>query len=80
MPSSLVDDPEHWRSRAEEARSIAEELSDPEAKRMMLRIVSDYERLAERAELRATKQSPASWHSGVFRRQLLARPPWQPRA
>jgi hypothetical protein len=57
MPSSIIDDPEHWRSRAEEARSGAEQLSDPESKRTMLRIASDYERLAEHAELRARKQS-----------------------
>jgi hypothetical protein len=30
---ALFDDPEHWRSRAEEARAVAEQLSDPEAKR-----------------------------------------------
>jgi hypothetical protein len=35
------------RARAEEVRSIAEQLSDPEAKRTMLRIADDYERLAE---------------------------------
>jgi hypothetical protein len=57
MPSFILDDPEHWRSRAEEARSVAEQLSDPESKRTMLRIASDYERLAEHAELRARKQS-----------------------
>jgi hypothetical protein len=46
--TSLLDDPEHWRSRAEEAHSVAEQLSDPESKRTMLRITADYERLAER--------------------------------
>jgi hypothetical protein len=45
--TSLPDDPEHWRSRAEEARVFAEKLSDPESKRKMLRIAADYERLAE---------------------------------
>jgi hypothetical protein len=28
MLLSLLDDPEHWRSRAEESRTIAEQLSD----------------------------------------------------
>jgi hypothetical protein len=46
MPA-LLDDPEYWRSRAEEARVVAEQLSDPEAKRTMLRIATDYDRLAE---------------------------------
>ena len=58
--SSLLDDPEHWRSRAEEARSVAEQLSDPEAKRTMLRIAAEYELLAERAERRPTKESSAA--------------------
>ena len=53
--TSLLDDPEHWRSRAEEARSVAEQLSDPESRRTMLRIAADYERLAEHAELRQRK-------------------------
>jgi len=57
MPSLLLDDPEHWRSRVEEARSIAEQLSDPESKQTMLRIAADYERLAEHAKQRAQKQS-----------------------
>lgn len=56
----LLDDPEHWRSRAEEARTIVEHLSDPESKRTMLRIAADYERLAEYARWRARTQSQ-SW-------------------
>ena len=46
VSNSILDNPEHWQERAEEARSIAEQLSDPESKRMMLRIAEDYERLA----------------------------------
>jgi hypothetical protein len=57
--SSLLDDPEHWRSRAE-ARSVAEQLSDPEAKRTMLRIAAEYELLAEQTERRPTKESSAA--------------------
>jgi hypothetical protein len=60
MPSSVLDDPEHWRNRAEEARSVAEQLPDAESKRTMLRIASDYERLAEHAMLRASRQSQSS--------------------
>jgi hypothetical protein len=56
----LLDDPQHWRRRAEEARTVAEQLADPEAKRTMARIAADYERLAERAELRARKESSAT--------------------
>ncbi len=42
----------YWRSRAEEARALAEMLEDPEAKRMMMGVVEGYERLAEYAETR----------------------------
>ncbi len=54
MPSmrALLNNPEHWRSRAEEARAIATELHDPEAKRMMLEIANGYDSLALRAEER----------------------------
>jgi hypothetical protein len=49
---SILDEPEHWLERAEEARSIADQLSDPESRRMMLRIAEDYERLANHARRR----------------------------
>jgi hypothetical protein len=44
--------PEHWRSRAEEARTIAEQMNDPDAKRAMLEITARYEHIAKRAEAR----------------------------
>jgi hypothetical protein len=47
-----INDPKHWRQRAEEARVHAEDVFDPEAKKTMLRIAEDYEKLAERAEQR----------------------------
>ena len=56
---SLIIDPTHWRDRAKEARAIADEMKDPDAKQMMLGIARDYVRLAERAEARA-KGSPQS--------------------
>jgi hypothetical protein len=46
------DKPARWLERAEEAHSIAEQLSDPESRRMMLRIAEDYERLATHARRR----------------------------
>jgi hypothetical protein len=52
MKSTLINNPQHWRDRAEEARVNAEQMSDPEAKRMMLEIAEGYLRLAERAEQR----------------------------
>lgn len=42
--------PEYWRARAEEARTVAESLAHAECKRMMLQVADDYEKLANRAE------------------------------
>jgi hypothetical protein len=56
----LVGSARQLQSRAEEARSVPEQLSDPESKRTMLRIAADYDRLAEHAELRVRKESSAT--------------------
>jgi hypothetical protein len=44
---SFIYDPAHWRTRAEEARILANEVSDSESKNEMLRMAEDYERLAK---------------------------------
>jgi hypothetical protein len=49
MPSSFINDPEHWRGRAHEMRRLAEDVKDATTKEMMLRIARDYEDLALRA-------------------------------
>jgi hypothetical protein len=46
---TLFDDAGHWWSRAEETRTIAEIMTDPEARRIMFDIAEGYDRLAERA-------------------------------
>jgi hypothetical protein len=48
-----IDDPKHWRERAEEARAMAEKINDPASKEAMLRIARDYEMNAEYARIRA---------------------------
>ena len=53
VPACLINDPEHWRKRADEARSLAYDMKDEISKQMMLQIVDDYEHLAKRAEQRA---------------------------
>src|SRR5262249_29664668 len=56
-PRSFLNDPRHWRERAEEARSRADQIAEPQSKNAMLRIAHDYEILAERAEARASGHS-----------------------
>jgi hypothetical protein len=37
IPEHPINDPKHWRRRAKEARALAEQIADPEAKRTMLK-------------------------------------------
>jgi len=53
MPSVFLNDPQHWRDRADQMRALASESSDPESRTMMLRVANDYDLLARRAERRA---------------------------
>jgi len=43
-------DPEHWRFRAEEARTVADQMPHEESRAIMRRIALDYDRLAKVAE------------------------------
>lgn len=43
-----------WQSRADEARTVAEHLHDPDARRVMMAIADKYAARAERARLRST--------------------------
>jgi hypothetical protein len=52
MPAHFINDPDYWRQRGEEMRTLAEDMRDPETKRMMLRIANDYDLLARRAAAR----------------------------
>lgn len=48
----LLNSPYHWLMRAQEARAIAADLPDGESRANMLDIAENYERLAERAQIR----------------------------
>jgi hypothetical protein len=48
--------PEHWRFRAEEARTVADEMTHEESRTIMLRIALDYYRLAKLAEVQLANQ------------------------
>jgi len=57
LPLSFINDPKHWRQRAEEALTIADQMNDLQAKAVMIRISYDYETLAKRAEERELRHS-----------------------
>jgi hypothetical protein len=47
---SRLNDPRHWRDKAEEARTKAEEMKDPISRKNMDRVALTYEHLACNAE------------------------------
>ena len=56
-----LDDPQHWRDRAEEARLQAADMHGDDARQQMLRIAEGYDKLAQRAKERAKSTiAPAS--------------------
>jgi hypothetical protein len=58
MSVGLFNNTKHWQERAEEARVHAEQLTDPEAKRMMLEIAESYQRFVKRAQERQLSAGP----------------------
>jgi hypothetical protein len=45
----FVNDPTHWRQRAEESRALAATLTDSVARIQMLEVAAAYDRMADRA-------------------------------
>jgi hypothetical protein len=52
MAKVPINDPKHWRERAEGARTLADQMEDQDTRRKMLRVADDYEELARRTERR----------------------------
>ena len=50
-------DPGHWRFRAEEARAVADEMTDEGARAIMLRITLEYYRLAKLVEVQLIQEA-----------------------
>jgi hypothetical protein len=40
-----INDARHWRDRAAEMRVLSDEIKDPEAQRIMLKLANDYDKL-----------------------------------
>jgi hypothetical protein len=53
-----LNDSEHWWSKAEEARALAELMEHPDTKRIMLGIAQDYEQLAQNIAIRLSLIRP----------------------
>jgi hypothetical protein len=49
-------DPEHWRFRAEETRTVADQMTHEETRTIIRRIAMDYDRLAKLAEAQLADQ------------------------
>jgi len=58
--NTLLDDPQYWNDRAEEARAKAADMKDPGNKRMMLKIAEGHERQAEQLEQPVLRVSVSS--------------------
>ena len=50
--SHRIDEARQWRARAEEARDLAEQLTDPEGRRILLGVAVSYIALAQMAAKR----------------------------
>jgi hypothetical protein len=48
-----MDDIEHWRQRARRAREQAEQITDSHARKLMLAVADNYDRIVRRAAARA---------------------------
>lgn len=53
---SLLNNPTHWRLRAQEAWRLADIIDDPVARAATIAIADEYERLAQRAAGREWKE------------------------
>jgi hypothetical protein len=55
-----TNDPQHWRDRAAQMRSLAVKMAGSEAAILINDLAADYEKLAERAEIRTKGKKPRS--------------------
>ena len=60
MATGKTDDPQHWRERAAKMRELARTMTDTETAILMNDLAADYDKLAERAEIRNGGKRPPS--------------------
>ena len=60
MSTRNTNDPQHWRDRAAQMRALALKMGETEAAIFMRDRAADYEKLAERAEIRTKGKKPRS--------------------
>jgi hypothetical protein len=53
--ASMLSNPKYWELRAQEARVVAEATTDPEARRLMFRVIEYYELIARRSAIMAER-------------------------
>jgi hypothetical protein len=63
-----LNDAKHWRDRAAEMRVLSAEMKDAEAQTIVARLANDYDKLADRAELRAARDMPRPKANGASTR------------
>jgi hypothetical protein len=54
-----LNDAKHWRDRAAEMRVLSADMKDFEARTLMLKLANDYDKLADRADVRFAPESVA---------------------
>jgi hypothetical protein len=54
-----LNDVKHWRDRAAQMRVLAYEIKEIDTQSIMLKLASDYDKLADRAEDRAKHDMPS---------------------
>lgn len=64
-PRTAYDNPRHWEYRAEEMRTIADQMKKPECKRIMLENAAAYERLGVWASRRRAENIRAMALAGL---------------
>jgi hypothetical protein len=58
MTLNQVNDVKHWRDRADEMLTLSTMMNDETARAITVRLSEDYEKLAERAEIRSNGNVP----------------------